>query len=91
MPNTKSAKKRLRQSLVRRTRNRATKSVLRTMVKKVRESIAEGDVAEGEQNLRAAARKLDQAAAGRVIHRNAAARVKSRLSAALKAAKGKQP
>ncbi|HEX7447228.1 MAG TPA: 30S ribosomal protein S20 [Pirellulales bacterium] len=91
MPNTKSAKKRLRQSLVRRTRNRATKSVLRTMVKKVRESIAAGDVAEGEQNLRAAARKLDQAAAGRVIHRNAAARVKSRLSAALKAAKQQQP
>ncbi len=91
MPNTKSAKKRLRQSLVRRTRNRATKSVLKTLVKKVRESIAEGDVAEGEQNLRAAARKLDQAAGGRVIHRNAAARVKSRLSAALKVAKQKRP
>ena len=91
MPNTKSAKKRLRQSLVRRTRNRATKSLLKTMVKKVRESIAAGDVAGGEQNLRAAAQKLDQAAARRVIHRNAAARVKSRLSAALKAAKQKQP
>ncbi|HJT34231.1 MAG TPA: 30S ribosomal protein S20 [Pirellulales bacterium] len=91
MPNTKSAKKRLRQSLVRRTRNRATKSLLKTMVKKVRESIAEGDVAGGEQNLRAATQKLDQAAARRVIHRNAAARVKSRLSAAIKAAKGKQP
>lgn len=91
MPNTKSAKKRLRQSLVRRTRNRATKSLLKTMVKKVRESIDVGDVAGGEQNLRAAAQKLDQAASRRVIHRNAAARVKSRLSAALKAAKGKQP
>lgn len=91
MPNTKSAKKRLRQSLVRRTRNRATKSLLRTMVKKVRESIAAGDVPGGEQHFRLAAQKLDQAAARRVIHRNAAARVKSRLSAALKAAKGKQP
>lgn len=87
MPNTKSAKKRLRQSLVRRTRNRATKSVLKTMVKKVRESIAEGDVAGGEQNYQIAVKKLDRAAAHRVIHRNAAARVKSRLSAALKAAK----
>ncbi len=87
MPNTKSAKKRLRQSLVRRTRNRATKSLLRTLVKKVREAIAEGDVAGGEQHFRAAAQKLDQAAARRVIHKNAAARVKSRLSAALKAAK----
>lgn len=91
MPNTKSAKKRLRQNLVRRTRNRATKSLLKTAVKKVRESIAEGDVSGGEQNFRLAAQKLDRAAARRVIHRNAAARVKSRLSAALKAAKQKQP
>lgn len=91
MPNTKSAKKRLRQSLDRRTRNRATKSVLKTLVKKVRGSIAEGNVAQGEEIFRAAARKLDQAAGKRVIHRNAAARVKSRLTAALKAAKQQSP
>ena len=60
MPNTKSAKKRLRQNLVRRTRNRATKSLLKTAVKKVRESIAEGDVSGGEQNFRLAAQKLDR-------------------------------
>lgn len=91
MPNTKSAKKRLRQSLDRRARNRATKSVLKTLVKKVRASIDEANVAQGEEHFRTAARKLDQAAAKGVIHRNAAARVKSRLTAALKAAKQKSP
>lgn len=91
MPNTKSAKKRLRQSLDRRTRNRAAKSALKTLVKKVRSSLASGNVAEAEVGYRAAVKKLDQTASRRIIHRNAAARVKSRLSAALKAAKQKQP
>lgn len=91
MPNTKSAKKRHRQSLDRRTRNRAAKSTLKTFVKKVRGSLESGDVAQAETNYRAAVKKLDQTAARRIIHRNAAARVKSRLSAALKAAKQKQP
>ncbi|HVX13900.1 MAG TPA: 30S ribosomal protein S20 [Pirellulales bacterium] len=89
MPNTKSAKKRLRQSLDRRTRNRAAKSALKTLVKKVRGSLESGNVSEAEASYRVAAKKLDQTAARRIIHRNAAARVKSRLSAALKAAKQK--
>lgn len=89
MPNTTSAKKRLKQSLVRRARNRSTKSVLKTVVRKTREAVAAGDVALGETQFRLAAKKLDQAAAKRVIHPNSAARVKSRLTAALKRAKQK--
>jgi small subunit ribosomal protein S20 len=89
MPNTKSAKKRLRQNLVRRSRNRSTKSAVKTQIGKVREAIAAGDVKTGEAEFRLAAKRLDQAAAARVVHANLAARVKSRLSAALKAAKQK--
>ncbi len=89
MPNTASAKKRLRQSLVRRTRNRAAKSALKSVVRKVRDAIAGGDFAGAETSFRLAVKKLDQAAAKNVIHANAAARVKSRLSAAIKRAKQK--
>jgi small subunit ribosomal protein S20 len=91
MPNTKSAKKRHRQSLDRRTRNRAAKSTLKTLVKKVRGALETGDVAQAQNDFKAAAKKLDQTASRGIIHRNAAARVKSRLSAAIKAAKQKQP
>jgi small subunit ribosomal protein S20 len=87
MPNSPSAKKRLRQSLVRRSRNRARKSVLKSQIRKVRETIAEGDLAAAETEFRLAAKKLDKAAAAGVVHANLAARVKSRLSAAIKSAK----
>jgi small subunit ribosomal protein S20 len=84
MPNSKSAAKRLRQSQDRNKRNRAVKSAIRTQVRKVRETIAAGDAEKGAVELRLAAKKLDQAAAKRVVHRNLAARTKSRLSAARK-------
>jgi small subunit ribosomal protein S20 len=89
MPNSKSAKKRLRQSLVRRARNRAYKSALKTQVRKVRDEIAAGNLEAGETEFRVAAKRVDKAAAAGVVHPNLAARVKSRLSAALKAAKQK--
>ena len=93
MPNTKSAKKRHRQSLERRTRNRATKSTLKTLVKKVRVAVKDGDAPAAAEALKAVQTRLDKAAANKVIHKNAAARVKSRLSAAVKAAqqKGSSP
>jgi small subunit ribosomal protein S20 len=86
MPNTKSAKKRLRQSLERRARNRAVKSSLKTQIKKVNSAVEGGDAAATDSELRAAAKKLDQAAAKGVIHRNKASRLKSRLAARVKAA-----
>ncbi len=89
MPNTKSAKKRLRQSLERRTRNRAVKSAVKTQLRQVREAVTAGDVAKAEAGFKVVQKKLDQAAAKNVIHKNAAARIKSRLSARLKAAKSK--
>ena len=89
MPNTNSAKKRLRQNQVQRARNRSTKSAIKTQIRKVRVAITAGDVETGEAEFRLVAKRLDKAAAGRVVHPNLAARIKSRLSSALKAAKGK--
>lgn len=89
MPNIKSAKKRLKQSLVRRTRNRSVKHSINTERKKVLAAVQAGDVQQAETQFRATAKKIDKAAAKRIIHPNAAARVKSRLSAKIKAVKGK--
>jgi small subunit ribosomal protein S20 len=87
MPNSVSAKKRLRQSLDRRERNRAIRSSIRTQVKKLRTAIAGGDVAKCEAEFRVTAKKLDQAAAKKILHDNAASRLKSRLSARIKTLK----
>lgn len=89
MPNTTTAKKRLRQNIVRRARNRSIKSALRTQVRKVREAVEAGDVARAETELRLAAKKADKAGAQNIIHRNAAARIKSRLAAKIRTLKGK--
>ena len=89
MPHTKSAKKRLRQNLKRRARNRAVKSALKTQIRKVREAIQAGDLAKAEAEFRLAAKKADQAAAKRIIHPNKAGRIKSRLSAKIRTLKGK--
>jgi small subunit ribosomal protein S20 len=89
MPNTKSAKKRLKQDARRNEKNRSVKSSLKTECKKVIAAVASGDVAKADAELRTAAKMLDKAAAKRVIHRNASSRAKSRLSARVKKLKGK--
>lgn len=62
---------------------------MRTTVRKVREAAKAGDVETAQAQFRLACKKLDKAAAKNLIHRNAAARSKSRLSAVVKAAGGK--
>ena len=84
MPNSPSAKKRLRQNKARRLHNRSVKSDVRGQVRKVRESIDSGDAEACQAAFRIAVKKLDQAAAKNVIHANKAARIKSRLSKAIK-------
>ena len=88
MPNTASAKKRMRQDTVRRARNRSTKSSLRTQIRKVREAITAKDHEKCQTEFRVLVKKIDKAAAHKVIHANTAARTKSRLSHAIKALKG---
>ena len=87
MPNTKSAKKRLRQNIARRAHNRSLRQAVRTQVRKVREAVKAGDVERAETEFRLAAKRLDRAGGTNLIHRNAAARLKSRLSAQIKAIK----
>ena len=77
MPNTKSATKRLRQNLRRRTHNKAARSELKTAVKKVR---AASEPQNATEAFRQAARMLDQAASKGLIHKNQAARSKGRLA-----------
>lgn len=86
MPNSVSAKKELRKNLKRRAHNRAQRSMLRTAVKKVRTAVEAQDQEAAHAALRAASKKLDQAAAKNLIHKNAAARTKSRLSNSIKKA-----
>ena len=85
MPNTKSAKKRMHQSEQQRLINRSVKSSIKTQMRKVREAAVKG-AEQSAVELRQLARKVDKAAAHGVIHRNTAARVKSRLTAVVKAA-----
>lgn len=87
MPNTKSAKKRLRQNIVRRARNRQVKSALRTQLRKVKEAIQAEDSTTAEEEFRKAAKGLDRAGARGIIHPNMAARTKSRLQRAIKKVK----
>ena len=87
MPNTPSAKKRMRQDAARRIRNRSTKSVLRTQVRKIREAIAAKELDKCQDEFKTLVKKLDKAASHNVIHPNRAARTKSRLSSAIKAIK----
>jgi small subunit ribosomal protein S20 len=89
MPNSPSAKKRQRTNEERRIRNRAVRQAVKTQIKKVTSAVEAGKADEGAAELRLAAKKLDKAAAKGVIHKNAAARTKSRLSARLKAVKSK--
>lgn len=81
MPNTPNAKKALRQSEKRRIEKKPQRAALRTVIKKAREAATSGDKEAAEAAFRVAVKKLDQAAAKGLIHANAAARTKSRLSA----------
>lgn len=80
MPNTRSAKRALRKSEVRRIRNRSTRSELRSAIKNARAAISGDDAQAAAQALQQAAKKIDQAASKGIIHKNAAARTKSRLA-----------
>lgn len=79
MPNTESAKRAMRKSERRRVRNRSERSALKTLVKKVRVTTAAADASGAKEALGVTIKRLDQAAAKHLIHKNKAARTKSRL------------
>ena len=85
MANTKQAAKRARQAVKQRGHNMGQRSELRTAIKKVRVAIAAGDKAQAEAVLKSSVSTIDSIADKNIIHKNKAARHKSRLSAAIKA------
>lgn len=85
MANITSARKRARQSLRRRSRNMSLVSAARSAIKNVRKAIAAGDKAAAAAALERSRSVIDRVAAKGAIHRNAAARQKSRLAHAIKA------
>jgi small subunit ribosomal protein S20 len=87
MPNTQSAKKRLRQNVARRLRNRSARSAVRRQLRRVREAVKAGEIERAEQEYREAAKRLDRAGSHKLVHPNLAARTKSRLQKLIKNAK----
>lgn len=85
MANIKSAEKRARQAIRRRTHNVTLRSKMRTAIKKARAAIATGEKAGASAAVKAAIPVIDSMVNKGIIHRNTAARHKSRLSALVKA------
>ncbi len=85
MANIKQARKRARQNTVRNAHNTAQRSRVRTAVKSVRRAIAAGDKNAALEVFRQATSVIDSIADKKIVHKNTAARNKSRLAAALKA------
>ena len=83
MANIKSQKKRILTNAKRADRNKAVKSELKTRVKNAVKAV---DTEQSEETLRLAVKRLDMAAAKGVIHKNQAARRKSRLMKKINAA-----
>ncbi|HEX3320119.1 MAG TPA: 30S ribosomal protein S20 [Terriglobales bacterium] len=80
MANHYSALKRARQTVKRTDVNRANTSRLRTALREIRETLAKGDKAAAEKTYRETVSALDKAIQKGVIHKNTAARYKSRLA-----------
>lgn len=80
MANLKSSKKDIRRSEKRRLVNQGVKSSIKTFIKKTRTAVASGDADATKTALTSAVKALDKAAQRGVIHKNQAARRKSRIA-----------
>ncbi|AZV93519.1 30S ribosomal protein S20 [Kerstersia gyiorum] len=85
MANSAQARKRARQSVARNKHNSSLRSALRTAIKRVRAAIAAGDKAAASEIFQKASSTIDRIADKNIIHKNKAARHKSRLASAIKA------
>lgn len=88
MAHSVSARKRIRQNETHRSRNRWRMRQLRDAIKDTREQILHGSIDEAKTSFRASCKLLDRTAGKGIIHKNTAARTKSRLSARIKAKQG---
>ena len=85
MANTKQAAKRAKKAIKQRAANMSLRTTLRSAIKKVQKAIAGGDAKAAEAALRAEQSTIDSIADKRIIHKNKAARHKSRLARQIKA------
>ncbi|MDD3482396.1 30S ribosomal protein S20 [Azovibrio restrictus] len=85
MANSAQARKRARQAVKQRAHNASLRSTLRTAIKRVRQAIASGDKAAAQGMFNQSMAVVDRIADKKIIHKNKAARHKSRLSAQIKA------
>lgn len=81
MPNHKSAIKRVRQTIKRNTINRANRSRLRTQIKKLRKALSANEATQSNELLSPTVSLIDKMVNKGILHKNAAARHKSRLTA----------
>lgn len=82
MPNIKSAKKRMRSNAKKADVNTLITSSMRTAIKKFEKSVKEGNKEEANNNLNIAIQRIDKAVKAGKVHKNKAARLKSRLTKA---------
>lgn len=90
MAHTASARKRNRQNKQRNARNRSAKHAIKTYVARVMSAVEAKDFSSASREFQFASKRIDKAAARRIVHPNTAARTKSRLAvqiAALQPAK----
>ncbi len=87
MPNIKSAKKRVKTDAVKKDRNREKVASMRTAIKNVRIALKNGDKKLAEEKLNTANKKIDKAVKQGLVHKNKAARDKSKLNKAINSIK----
>ena len=80
MPNIKSAKKRMRSNAKKAEVNTIVNSSMRTAIKKFKKEVKNGNKEEAKNNLNIAYQRIDKAMGSGLVHKNKAARLKSRLT-----------
>ena len=80
MAHSLSAKKRVRQNAKRRVINRARKSMVKTQIKHLETALNAGDAAKAKDQLKLLTKKLDKLSTTSTLHKNTAARIKSRMT-----------
>ena len=88
MAHSLSAKKRVRQNAKRRTINRARRGGIKTVIKSFEAALSSGDKKAAAQQYKLAVERLDRVASTGTIHKNKAARLKSRMAQKLNKLKG---
>lgn len=89
MAHSLSAKKRVRQNATARARNRSRKSTIKTQIKHFEGALSAGNAEKTQEQLKQLVRKLDKLSTTSTLHKNTAARIKSRMTRRANAQKAK--